>query len=168
MADALTTKLTIKLACDYVDTLDLSTVTDDLDVDWSDSLADGTGKDQADELWHDSRTVTGASEDLDLAGSLTNGLGDVVTFVKIKTIMIKNTSTTAGENLSVGGAAANQLINWVGDASDKIVIGPDGLFILHNPAAAGYAVTAATGDLLKIDSGAATITYEIVLIGTTA
>lgn len=168
MATTLTSTLTAKILATYVNDLDLNDPSVTLNYDFSDTLANGTGKDQADILWFDQRVLAGTSEDLDLAGSLTNAFGTTVTFVKIKGIIIKNVTTTATYTLTVGGAAANQFINWVSDASDEIVIGPDGFIWLHNPSAAGYGVTAATGDLLKIDSGANTVTYDIILYGTSA
>ena len=168
MADTLATTLTLRLEGTYVNALDLSNVTDALSLNYSDTTADGTGLDQADIMWHDSRTLAATSEDLDLAGTLTGSFGTTVTFAKVKGILIKNTSTTATEILSVGGAAGNQFVNWVSATNDEINIGPNGVFLLFNPSAAGYAVTAGTGDLLKIDAGADTITYEITVWGTTA
>ena len=69
----------------------------------------------------------------------------------------------------VGGAATNAFINWVGNATDIITVQPNGIFFLMNPTAGGYAVTAATGDILKIaNSGAGTsVTYDIIIIGET-
>ncbi len=164
---AVTTNLQLTVNSTLTETLDLSTPRDSLVMNLSDALATGTSANQADVLWHDSRILSATSEDLDLAASLTDGLGNSVTFATVKAIIIHNTSTTTTENLSVGGAASAQFINWVSAADDEIVIGPDGVFVLWSPID-GYAVTATTGDLLKIDSGADNITYEIAIIGTSA
>ena len=164
----LTTNLELKLSINHTVSKDLSTPEDKFQQSVVDVLSSGTGLDNADLVFHDSRTLAATSEDLDLAASLSDSFGNTLTFVKVKGIFIKNTSTTAGDILSVGGAAANQFINWVGNSSDIINIGPDGVLFLWDPSLAAYAVTAGTGDLLKIDAGGNTITYEIIIIGTDA
>lgn len=168
MATTLSLDLGLKLDINYVESADMNVKRAAFVKSFLDSLANGTGSDQADLLWWDTRTLTATSEDLDLAGSLLDPLSQAaMTFAKIKGIFIENTSTTSTEILIVGGAAANQFINWVGDASDAVKIGPKGVLLLWSPED-GYAVTADTGDLLKIDAGSDTITYNIILIGTSA
>ncbi len=164
-------KANLRLGLTVVETLatkDLSTPNDTLILNLADALASGTAIDQADLLFHDERTLAATSEELDLAGGLTSSFGATLTFVKIKGILIRNTSETAGDILAVGGAAANAFANWVGNTSDIVNVGPNGFLLLWNPSLAGYGVTAGTADLLKIDAGANTITYEIMLIGTSA
>jgi len=131
------------------------------------AMANGSGAGQISQVFSDIRTLAlSANEDLDLAGSLVNGLGATVTFTAIKGIVVLADAGN-GDNIEVGGAAANGLINWVGDASDKIVVEPGGCFALFTPSAAGYAVTAGTGDLLRITNadGAASANYTIILLG---
>src|SRR5687767_10832330 len=70
------------------------------------SLADGTAINQANRLYAARLSLTTTPTDLDLAGSLTDPLGATVTFAKIVGIGILNNSTTAGENVLVGGDAA--------------------------------------------------------------
>ena len=166
MATSLSVTLTFKIAHDYTNALDLSTPKDDFDLTLSDTLSNGTGNDQVDVVWHDQRTLATTSENLDLAGSLTSAFGSTVTFAKVKGICIKNMSTTTTQIVTVGGAAATQFINWVGDSSDTVKVGPDGILFLWSPMD-GYAVTAGTGDLLKIATSA-NITYDIWIIGTSA
>lgn len=125
----------------------------------------GTGSGAVDVMWRDQRQLVGTSEDLDLAGVLTNQFGAVATFAKVRGIYIRNTETGAGKTLSVGGAAANQFLTPFGAADDKVKIGPGGVLMLTSPVD-GFAVTAGTGDKLKIDAGAQTITYEICIVGT--
>jgi hypothetical protein len=168
MATTLTTTLTLLLeAVAQQEGVDLSTPEDRLSLDKSDRLADGISTDQADVLWHDTRTLAATSEDLDLAGSLTDGMGNTVTFAAVKGILIHNTNTTAGETLTLGGAASSAFASIFGDSSDKLVIRPDGLALLWAPRV-GYTVTAGTGDKLKVDAGAATIIYDILIVGTSA
>jgi len=167
MATSLAITLSAGITWTFTNALDLTTTSDGTTLDLGDTLANGTGVNQADVMWHDSRLLSATSEELDLAGSLTNAFGTTVTFAKIKTIIIKNTSTTTTQILAVGGAAATQFSNWVAHVSDIVNIGPDGVLILHSPID-GYAVGAGATDKLKIDAGAVNITYKIVLIGTSA
>lgn len=160
-------QLVLKVLATLTNALDLSTPTDALSKDYSINLGDGNGANQANQVFHDSRTLAAsASEELDLAGGLTNGLGATVTFTKIKALLIRASSGNTNDVL-VGGAAANGFIAPFGDATDVIKVKPGGTLFLAAPDAAGYAVTAATGDLLKVANSAAGsgVTYEIVLIG---
>jgi hypothetical protein len=85
----------------------------------------------------------------------------------VKAMMFQNTSTD--QTLTIGGAAANQFINWVGDASDTIKIPPGGFFLLVAPDD-GFDVTAGTGDQLKVANGGAgsATDYYVWLIGTSS
>ena len=134
------------------------------------SFSNGTGANQANQMFADQRTLSAsATEDLDLAGVLVNNIGTTVTFARVKAIIVKASSSNTN-NVLVGGASATQFINWVGDPTDKISVRPGGAFILIAPDATGYAVTAATGDLLKIANSAGTtsVTYDIIIIGATS
>jgi hypothetical protein len=134
---------------------------------FSQTFSDGTGAGQINQVFSDQRTLAlGTNEDLDLAGTLVNALGATVTFTAIKGIFVSADSGN-GDNIEVGGAATNTMINWVGDATDQVLIEPGGAFAIVTPSAAGYAVTAGTGDLLRITNadGAASATYNIVLLG---
>ena len=77
---------------------------------------------------------------------------------------------TAGIKYATDQLESEYFINWVGDPTDKISVRPGGAFILIAPDATGYAVTAATGDLLKIANSAGTtsVTYDIIIIGATS
>ena len=172
MADALTTTMTLRLETNYVNTLDLSRTTNLItssDGNWSDTLADGVGLDQADLTWNDTRTATGAVDDIDLNGTETGIFSATVDFVKIKMIAIKNNSVVVGETLTVGAAAAFPLGGWVADAAtDKVVIQPGGIFLMWAPSLAAYACGAGASDVLRVDPGANTISYDIIIVGTTA
>ena len=146
---------------------DLSTPTDEwertVQYDWT----DGVAVDQANRIFHDERTITASSnEDLDLAGSLTDKFGATITFARIKALIIEADDANAN-NVHVGGAASNPFINWVANSSDIVVVRPGGLFALIAPDATAYAVTAGSGDLLRIaNSGAGTsVVYRIWIIG---
>lgn len=168
MAVSLISEISASVKWLYTNPLDLSTPSDSKTLNFEVPMLSGTGLDQANRLFADQRSVnTASNDDLDLAGGLTDAFGQTLTFAKIKAILIYNTILTAGEILNVGGGGVNSFINWVGNASDTVTIGPGGLLVLANPSLAGYAVTASTGDILRIaNAGAGTIVYKIVLIGT--
>lgn len=167
---ALTTALNLNLRATLTGTADLSTPTAEIAKTIATSLTSGTGLGAADQVFSDTRTLTtSSSETLDLAGSLTNDLGATISFARIKMIFINVQTTTAGYTLEVGGNASNQFINWVGDATDKIVVRGGGCFLLYTPDATAYAVTASTGDILKINNpSAGSVTYDIIIVGATA
>lgn len=130
-------------------------------------LSNGSGAGQADRIWADTRTLAASAlEDLDLAGTLVDGFGQVITLARVKAIVIAAAGANAN-NLVVGGAAANAFVNWVGAATHTITVRPGGLFVLASTDAVGYAVTAGTGDLLRVTNGGAgtAVTYDIVVIG---
>jgi len=161
---AVTTNIKIRGEWDETGSGDLFTPRAQHTIEHLIALASGTSASQADLVWSDTRTLAATSENLDLAGSLSGALGTTVTFAKVSGIIIRNNTATAAAKLLVGGAASNQFINWVANSSDILQIGPSGILFLTSPVD-GYAVTAATGDILKIDSGAATISYSIVIWG---
>lgn len=131
-------------------------------------LVTGTAAGEADLVFADTRTITASSsESLDLAGGLTDAFGASITFAEIVAIVVKPAAGNTN-NVLVGGAASNAFATPFGDATDVVKVGPGGVLMLVNDA--GYAVTDATGDLLKIANGGSgsSVTYDIVLVGRSA
>jgi hypothetical protein len=133
------------------------------------AFTDGSGEGQANKVFAQTRTLGATtSEDLDLNGVLTDEFGTVLNFTRVVAIYFR--LRTAGSTLLIGGAAANQFINWVGDATDKVRLrtgaAAKGFFLLWADDATGYVVTAATGDKLKVDNpGAGIIQYDVIILG---
>lgn len=133
-------------------------------------LSSGTGAGQADKLWHDQRTLTASSsEDLDLAGTLTDPFGATITFARIKGIIIAAAAANTN-NVIVGNATSNGFVSWVGGAAHTVTVRPGGFLALFAPDATAYTVTAATADLLHVANSAAgtSVTYDVVLVGASA
>lgn len=131
------------------------------------NFTNGSGANEANMIWADQRVLTASStEDLDLSGSLTNVYGTSILFTSIKGIIVYAAAANTN-NVLLGGAATNAFINWVGNATDIISIRPGGMLALIDPNANGYAVTAATGDILKVanSSSGTSVTYDIILLG---
>lgn len=167
---SLTSKVVTRVLASQTSPLDLASGSFPLSVNTTVDLSDGTGAGSADLLFSDRRTLAAStSESLDLAGSLTDAFGATITFARVKAIYIAAASGNTN-NVLVGGAASNGFATWVGDATDVVVVRPGGALLLAAPDATAYAVTAATGDLLKIaNSGSGTsVTYDVVIIGASA
>lgn len=170
MAATLTTKITGSLTATYKNDLDLASRDIVHVMSLGLTLASGTGSGQANMAWSDTRTLAASTtEDLDLAGALTDGTGATLTFARVKVIAVK-AATANTNNVLVGGAAATQFVGWVSDATDKVVVRPGGLLLLYAPDATAYPLTGGASDFLRIgNSGAGTgVDYSIVLIGSSA
>jgi hypothetical protein len=126
-------------------------------------LTNGVGNGQADLFWGDERTLAAsATEDLDLAGVLTDVFGAIINGVKLVAMVVE--ANAANVNDVVIGAATNP-IPLFGGTSGTLAIKPGGAMALIAPQAAGQlTITAATADRLKVaNSGAGTaVTYKVM------
>jgi hypothetical protein len=167
---SLTLSMLLKFTATLVGAPNLGSNQFKIPIELQDSLATGTGLDQGDQAWADTRTLAATtSETLDLAASLTNALGQTATFARVKLVYIRLVTTTAGAKIYVGGNATNAWEGWTSVAGSKITVRGDGFIVLYAPDATAYAVTASTGDILKIENpGGASISYQIVVLGASA
>lgn len=168
-AETLTSKLYGGISGRYVGTNDLGTVETNFSVPDPSELADGTADDQADLIFADQRTLSAsATENLDLAGVLTDPHGNTLTFVTVKAIYVKAAAGNTN-NVVVGGAGANTFTGPFADATDKVVIRPDGMVTITAPNT-GWTVTASTGDILLVanSAGGTSVTYDIIIVGTSS
>jgi len=132
-------------------------------------LGAGTLAGQADRMWSDERTLAAsATENLDLAGVLSDIFGAAASFAKVKAIIVVAAAANAGD-IVLGGAASNGFVGPFGAAAHTVAVRPGGVVLLAD-AAGGWAVAAGTGDLLKVanGSGSAAGTYKIIVLGTSA
>ena len=146
---------------------DLSTASDPLSFAKAFVMTNGTGANNANMVFADTRTLAASgTEDLDLAGGVTNSFGTTTTFTKIKALII---SAAAGNtnDVVVGGHATAAITSLFGDATDKVKVKPGGTVAFVAPDATGYAITATTADMLTVTNSAGTtgVTYDIVVIG---
>jgi hypothetical protein len=151
--------------------LDLQSASSTLTYAKSFGFSSGTGAGQADRIFSDTRTINASSnDDLDLAGVLVDPLGNTLTFVKIKGLIV---AASAGNTntLIMGGGASNPVTTILGGTTPTLTIRPGGLLALTVGAdSTGYAVTAATADILRFTNGGAgtSVTYDVVIWGTSA
>ncbi len=135
--------------------LNLNTANSKLNYKQDFNWTDGNGASQSQAIFHDKRTLSaGASEDLDLAGSLIDAFGDTIIFTKLKALFVKADAANTND-VRLGGAASNAWVNWVGDAADVVVVKPGGLLVLIAEDSTGYVVSAGTADILKVENSAA-------------
>lgn len=170
MAKTLTGNLDITTSWAYQNSNDISVVKDTktlkiLSQVWS----NGTGPNQINFKYHDRRTVTLSTltDDIDLAGVLADVFGDTITFIHIKEIVILNRATVSGEDLLIGGAAANawnQPFN--GSATAKDDCWASGIWVRSAPLS-GIPVTAGSSDTLRVAHNGSVddIDYDIVIKG---
>lgn len=127
----------------------------------------GAGASQMDRMFADQRTIIASgTDDLDLNGTaLQDILGANLALVRVKLIVVYAAAANTN-NVVIGNAASNQFIGPFGAATHTITLPPGGLYMAMAPSAAGWAVTAGTGDLFRIaNSGAGSSVVYDVLIG---
>lgn len=148
--------------------LDLTTPQSDIVKEYSQQYDEGTAADQAQVVWSDTRQLTSsAAESLDLAGGLAHALGGTITFTAIKEIILVPAEGNTGD-IRLG----RQITNGFAGPFDQtagalgVLATPKGIIHLRNRSAAGWPVTGATGDLLRVENMvAATVNYDIIIVG---
>jgi hypothetical protein len=138
------------------------------------SLTDGTAAGQANILWADERTVASASnDDLDLNGVLIDAFGATVAAVELVALLVINARKSGAANttnLTIGGGS-NPVVGFLGGTTPTIgPIRPGSFVFLGSSDAAGFgAITAGTGDILRIaNSSGAAATYQIAIVARNA
>jgi hypothetical protein len=163
---ALTTSLELKVSSTYSLALDLVSKVANLLKTYTLTLDSGTGLAQADVIFSDTRSTAG-TDSLDMAGGgLLDNLGNVWAPARIKAIFVSAPATNPG-NVLLRRPAANG-VPFMTAAGDEIPIHPGGAVLIFAPSAAGYVVTAGTGDLIDLAASAGTVTFDIILIGASA
>jgi hypothetical protein len=171
---ALTTRLTLNLEAVLASVVGVNIgVSAKVSQAFSSTFESGTGADQADKMYSAERTLAAsATEDLDLAGVLTDVFGATITFADVAALIIQNTTAAGGNNVVIGAAGSNP---WVGllNAAGTVTLRPGQIvaaFQNYTTDAVGFPVVAATGDLLKVANaaGGSSVTYKVTIIGRSA
>ncbi|MBN1174529.1 MAG: hypothetical protein JXA67_20340 [Micromonosporaceae bacterium] len=165
----LKTVLTAQVDATLDSALDLVTATAPLSVRKKLTWTSGTTVDKADLIFSDTRTISASSnEDLDLAGSLSSVYGSTLTFVELRAVLIA-AAVGNTNNVRVTRPASNGVPLFLA-ASDGIDVPPGGFFFWACPADGKVTVTAGTGDLINVanSSSGTSVTYDVVIIGTSA
>lgn len=164
---SLTSTVRCSIAGDYEKTVGGRQIVDNIPPTPDLLLANGTGAGAADIAFSDHRTLTsGSSENLDMTGALTDAFGTTIAAVKVKAIEVHADAANT-TNLIVGAAASNTFVGPFNDATDALVVKPNGRFVIADPV--GWTVTAGTGDILKVTNGSgASASYRIKIIAASA
>lgn len=164
---ALTGSVAVRVQMTHDAALDLATSRLSLDKDYTIAFTTtGAGANAVNRLFTDTRTLTAsATEDLDLAGVLTDSFGQTLTFARVKYIVIKAAAANTN-SVQITRPASNGLVLFMA-ASDGISLAPGEVFVWVSPGAAGKAVTASTGDLLTItnSAGSTSVVYDVIIGG---
>jgi hypothetical protein len=168
---ALTSSFKVTANAALSSALDLGTVSAPFALTSSVALATGTGAGQADKVFADTRTLAAsATEDLDLAGVLTDAFGAAITFARIKAVIITADADNTN-SVQVTRPASNGVPLFMA-AGDGIALRPGGVFawVAGSADATGVAVTAGTGDLLTItnSAGSTGVDYSVMIVGASA
>lgn len=130
----------------------------------------GTGANQADRLYMAQRQVaSGANDDIDLAGVLTDAFGTVITAAELVALFLINKPISGVDNttnLTLGGGT-NPVVGLLGGTTPTLgPIRPGQFVLMGNAGAAGLcAITAATADILRVANSAGAIAnYQIALL----
>ena len=136
------------------------------------SFADGSGICQAQDWYYAYVTITASgSLDIDLSGSVNNPFGTSLVFTKIKAIVVAidygTTSYDGTKALTIGPASSNPFNGPFSGTTPKVQF--DREFSQTVGTAAGWAVTAGTGDKLNLSNpGAASVSAGVWILGCTS
>ena len=166
---AITAELRAKITARQTASIDLGTAVADIAVEKVVSLTNGTTANKADLIFTDERTLAAsASEDLDLAGTLTDAFGATITMVEVVAIYVEAAAGNTN-NVVIGDATAP--VPLFGGTNPTFSVKPGGFFFAAAPNAAGmFTVGAGTTDDLKVanSSSGTSVTYKVVILGRSA
>lgn len=146
---SLSAQITISMLAHEATNGDLSRTLRATPANYSLSLGDGTGANQAQVVWSGTRTLSGASETLNLTSlaDTRDGAAVTVALSAVKSLYARNSGTVtltfAGSPFPAGGQA----------------VAPGGAVVQCDPTAAGMAASGLTV------TGSAGGSYDLVLIG---
>lgn len=177
MATTLTASVSAKVGWNFENVLDWGNALNSATFSYTKSLASGTAASQVDVLYVAQGTIAASTNlDLDLAASLADMFGHTITFARVKTLYVELTTDTTSTGLWVGGASSNGFANWISSAGTfgtdqpRVKVRNGGAFFLSAPDATAYAVTAGTGDILRLTNadGSNVATYKLAVTGASA
>lgn len=132
------------------------------------SLSFGTGDNQANMMWSDKRTLAnGADDDLDLAGGITDSFGSTITFTYVKNIIVAMDSVDGTNAVRIGPQGVTNAWQgpWGGVAAGNYLTVLSRAWIACD-GYTGHAVTAGTGDILRIhNASGVSVDYHLWIIG---
>lgn len=122
----LKTNIAFELAAQFAVGLDLQAVTAPAAMKRRFAFTDGGGAvaNTANRIWTDRRTLAAsATENLDLAGGLTDAFGSAITFARVRALIVAAALGNTN-NVVVGGDATSTFLTWVGTEASSVVVRP--------------------------------------------
>jgi hypothetical protein len=165
---ALSTVVGLSVAANIANALDVGTASANLQRSYGASLTDGAAAGMANVAWWSSRTLTASStETLDFAGTLLDRFGAVITFARLKVLVVYALPTNTN-NVIIGGGTTT-FTGLFGATTHTTILRPGTVWSVVTGVAdaIGYAVTAGSTDLLQVanSSSGSSVVYEIAAIG---
>lgn len=172
MADTLTAHIEAALSLVFTKDLAIKDVPDKPSLNIALDFTDGTGAGAVNKYLVANYTPAGSgTQDVDLAGGSTDRFGSAITFARLKAIIVEsNDASSEGTHLLMG-AGSNPIVTPWGTSGDQIRIRAGGFLLLGvgSDDATGYAVTAATADILRFtNEGAGAADFNLGLLGCAA
>lgn len=168
MAATLDTILRLVLNANLANVQDLGQSSFPVNKTYTLHMPTGTASGKADKIFTDQRAIAGSGVDtLDLAAVLVDPLGAVLTFAKVKLIVVKAADANPN-NIIISPDDTAGFLGPFGTVDDDYTLKPGGLWVCVEPLA-GFTVTATTADKLTLTNAAAgTVNYDIFIVGTSA
>lgn len=123
----------------------------------------GTGSNQHNRYFEEIISLAASAVNRDLFGSLTDIYGNTLSFVDIRSILIHNKSSVAGEVLTIDGNFIERIV--LSGTTPTLKLDPGGVLYLTNPID-GYSVTNTTDERITLDPGAKTFAVDLIVTGT--
>lgn len=170
MATTYTLTATVKASIQTANkrTDEMGTTTESKKTEQSSSYTSGQGDNNVQQNYRREQGVTSSDWDLDLYSSLTDVFGQSIILERIRSVLVRNRSTVAGDNINVGplGQANGWKAPWNADNDAANTVPPSGCLLLDAPLGVGFEVTA-TSQMLRIehDAVSTTVTVQVEIIG---
>ncbi len=167
-ASSLTTRAQVQLSATLTNTSGLQTASAPLSVIKTVDLANGIALNQANVLYSATFAIsTSATQSLDFAGGgLLDAFGNAVGPAKIKCVYLGASPNNSTIVTAMGDTNNIPLLNT---KATTFTLPPGAVFLYCDPSLAGIAVTAGTGDIIKlVNAAGATANVDVVVVGTSS
>jgi hypothetical protein len=132
------------------------------------TYSNGTGAGQVDLIYEAAISLASTTQTFDLTSLLAPD-GSAVNFARVRELYIINYTPTAGFDLIVEQGASNGFAFVPASTAPYKCFANGGQYMLRDPNSSGASTglfTSGTSKTIKVDSGAHTVTFYILILGT--